>query len=81
VGHETVVGQGSPADGHSIGDLSIETETGMFVLAVQRGRRWTYRPKPGFVFVAGDRVIAIGPPEGGEELDQMTGMQRELAEA
>jgi uncharacterized protein with PhoU and TrkA domain len=53
----------------------------MFVLAVQRGRRWTYRPKPGFVFVAGDRVIAIGPPEGGEELDQMTGMQRELAEA
>ncbi|MFN2594990.1 MAG: potassium channel family protein [Actinomycetota bacterium] len=81
VGHETVVGQGSPADGHSIRDLSIETETGMFVLAVQRGRRWTYRPKPRFVLEAGDRVIAIGPPEGGDELDQMTGMQRELAEA
>jgi uncharacterized protein with PhoU and TrkA domain len=81
VGHETVVSAGSPADGKSIKDLSVETETGMFVLAVQRGRRWTYRPKPRFTFQAGDRVIAIGPPEGGEELDQLVGMQRELAEA
>ncbi len=81
VGHETVVGAGSAADGKSIKELSIETETGMFVLAVQRGRRWTYRPKPRFAFDAGDRVIAIGPPEGGEELDALVGMQRELAEA
>jgi uncharacterized protein with PhoU and TrkA domain len=81
VGHETVVGAGSAADGKSIKELSVETETGMFVLAVQRGRRWTYRPKPRFVFQAGDRVIALGPPEGGEELDTLVGMKRELAEA
>ncbi len=81
VGHETVVSAESPADGKSIKELSIETETGMFVLAVQRGRRWTYRPKPRFVFQGGDRVIAIGPAEGGEELDELVGMQRELAEA
>jgi uncharacterized protein with PhoU and TrkA domain len=81
VGHETVVGDGSDADGRSIKDLSIETETGMFVLAVQRGRRWTYRPKPRFVFQAGDRIIALGPPEGGEELDSLVGMVREPAEA
>jgi uncharacterized protein with PhoU and TrkA domain len=81
VGHETIVQAGSPADGRSIKELSIETETGMFVLAVQSGRRWTYRPKPRFVFHADDRIIAIGPPEGGEELDQMVGMRRELAEA
>jgi uncharacterized protein with PhoU and TrkA domain len=81
VGHETIVGGGSQAEGQSIKELRIETETGMFVLAVQRGRRWTYRPKPRFSFQAGDRVIAIGPPEGGEELDEMFGMQRELAEA
>ena len=60
--------------------LPIETETGMFVLAVQRGRRWTYRPKPRFRLEAGDRIIAIGPGEGGEELDEMLGMERELAE-
>ncbi len=81
VGHETIVGAGSEADGKTIKELKIETETGMFVLAVQRGRRWTYRPKPRFEFQAGDRVIAIGPSEGGEELDQIVGMTRELAEA
>jgi uncharacterized protein with PhoU and TrkA domain len=80
-GHEAVVGQGSDADGKSIKELSIETETGMFVLAVQRGRRWTYRPKPRFVLHAGDRVIAIGPDEGGEELDELVGAEPALADA
>jgi uncharacterized protein with PhoU and TrkA domain len=81
VGHETIVSEGSQADGKSIKELSIETETGMFVLAVQRGRRWTYRPKARFVLAASDRIIAIGPAEGGEELDKLVGMERELAEA
>lgn len=81
VGHESVVGEGAPAADRSIKDLSVETETGMFILAVQRGRRWTYRPKASFVFQPGDRVIAIGPPEGGEELDDLVGMRREMAQA
>lgn len=80
VGHETVVGEGSRADGRSIKELTVEPETGMFILAVQRGRRWTYRPKPRFVLEAGDRIIAIGPAEGGEELDKLVGMERELAD-
>lgn len=80
VGHETIVSAGAPADGRSIKELSIETETGMFVLAVQRGRRWTYRPKPRFVLQADDRLIAIGPGEGAEELDKLVGMEREFAE-
>ena len=80
VGHETRVGAGSAADGKTIGELKIETETGMFILAVQRGRRWTYRPKPRFSLMAGDRVIAIGPAEGGEELDTLVGMEHELAD-
>lgn len=81
VGHETIVASSSQADGATIKELSVETETGMFVLAIQRGRRWTYRPKPSFRFQAEDRVIAIGPAEGGEELDTMVGMQRELTDA
>jgi uncharacterized protein with PhoU and TrkA domain len=81
VGHETVVGAGSAADGTTIGELKVETETGMFILAIQRGRRWTYRPKPRFVLLAGDRVIAIGPDEGAEELDGLVGMKTELADA
>ena len=81
VGYETIVGQGSPADGRSIKELRIETETGMFVLAIQRGRRWTYRPKAGYVLHPADRIIAIGPAEGAEELDHLVGARRELAEA
>jgi uncharacterized protein with PhoU and TrkA domain len=59
--------------GHSLTDLRLETETGMFVLAVQRGARWIYRPRPGFVLREGDRLISVGPEEGEEELWALTG--------
>jgi uncharacterized protein with PhoU and TrkA domain len=72
VATETVVEPGSRADGRSIKQLQVETETGMFVLAVQRGRRWMYRPRPGFTFQANDRVISIGPEEGVGELETLT---------
>src|SRR5204863_2415951 len=72
VATETVVEPGSRADGRSIKQLQVETETGMFVLAVQRGRRWMYRPRPRFVFEGGDRVISIGPEEGLPELETLT---------
>jgi uncharacterized protein with PhoU and TrkA domain len=68
---ETVVEAGTPADGRSLKDLRLETETGMFVLAVQRGARWIYRPRGPFVLRAGDRLIAVGPEEGAEALDAL----------
>jgi uncharacterized protein with PhoU and TrkA domain len=71
VAAETVVEPGSRADGRSLRDLQLETETGMFVLAVQRGRRWIYRPRPRFTVEAGDRVISIGPSEGADELQAL----------
>jgi uncharacterized protein with PhoU and TrkA domain len=40
----------------------------MFVLAVQRGARWIYRPRPGFVLLEGDRMISVGPEDGEEKL-------------
>ena len=70
---ETLIEEGSRADGRSLKELQVETETGMFVLAVQRGRRWIYRPRPRFEFLAGDRVISIGPEEGVAELDALAG--------
>lgn len=65
---EHVVEDGSAAAGRSIKELQIETETGMFVLAVQRGRRWIYRPRAGMILMSDDRVISVGPEEGAEEL-------------
>jgi uncharacterized protein with PhoU and TrkA domain len=73
IGYETVVEPRSHADGHSLKELQVETETGMFVLAIQRGRRWVYRPRARFVLLAGDRVIAVGPEDGGQELDALCG--------
>ncbi|HYU59065.1 MAG TPA: TrkA C-terminal domain-containing protein [Actinomycetota bacterium] len=70
---ESVVEGGARAVGHSLKELSVETETGMFVLAVQRGRRWVYRPRPRFVLEAGDRVISIGPEDGIGELQALVG--------
>jgi uncharacterized protein with PhoU and TrkA domain len=71
VAAETVIEPGARADGRSLKDLQLETETGMFVLAVQRGRRWIYRPRPRFELQGGDRVISIGPEEGVGELDSL----------
>jgi uncharacterized protein with PhoU and TrkA domain len=71
VAAETVVEPGSRAEGKSLKQLQLETETGMFVLAVQRGRRWIYRPRPRFELEAGDRVISIGPEEGIGELEAL----------
>ena len=78
---EVVVEPGARADGANLKDLSLETETGMLVLAVQRGRRWIYRPRPRFELVAGDRVISIGPQEGVEGLQALaTAAQAEPAQ-
>jgi uncharacterized protein with PhoU and TrkA domain len=71
---ETVVERGSPADGHSLKELRVETETGMFVLAVQRGARWSYRPRASFRLREGDRLISVGPEEGVEELQALCGV-------
>ena len=70
---ETMVLPGSPADGRTLKELKVETETGMFVLAIQRGARWIYRPRGTFVLLAGDRLISVGPEEGEEELWALTG--------
>jgi uncharacterized protein with PhoU and TrkA domain len=71
VATETVVEKGSQADGKSLKQLQVETQTGMHVLAVQRGRRWIYRPRPRFELQAGDRVISIGPEDGAAELEAL----------
>jgi uncharacterized protein with PhoU and TrkA domain len=70
---DTTVQPGSPAAGRSLKDLRLETETGMFVLAIQRGARWTYRPRGTFVLLDGDRLISVGPEEGEEALWALTG--------
>jgi uncharacterized protein with PhoU and TrkA domain len=67
------VQSGSGAAGRTLRELSLRTEIGMEVLAVQRGGRWNYRPRGVFAFAAGDRAIAVGPEDGAEELETLFG--------
>ncbi|MDP8950520.1 MAG: potassium channel protein [Actinomycetota bacterium] len=74
------VSVGSPADGKTLEDLRLETETGMFALAVNRGGRWTYRPRDTYVLRGGDSVLATGAPEGLEPLAELFGQELEDSE-
>src|SRR5918998_4899951 len=71
------VARGSPADGKTLGALQLETETGMFILAVNRGGRWTYRPRDTYTLRGGDTVRATGSPEGLEPLAEVFGQELE----
>jgi len=77
---QTIVQAGSRADGRSLRELAVETETGMFVLAVQRGARWVYRPRGSFVLRTGDRLISVGPEDGEEELLSLCGGEPALVD-
>jgi uncharacterized protein with PhoU and TrkA domain len=74
------VSEGSPADGKTLEALRLETETGMFALAVNRGGRWTYRPRDTFTLRGGDSVLATGAPEGLEPLAELFGQELEELE-
>jgi len=74
------VSPGSPADGKTLEDLQLETETGMFALAVNRGGRWTYRPRDTYTLRAGDSMLATGAPEGLEPLAELFGQELEESE-
>jgi uncharacterized protein with PhoU and TrkA domain len=70
---KAVVGAGSSAAGRSLRALSLRTESGMDVLAVQRGGRWIYRPRGDTTLQAGDRVLAVGPEDGASALEDLCG--------
>jgi uncharacterized protein with PhoU and TrkA domain len=71
------VSPGAPADGKTFGSLRIETETGMYALAVNRGGRWTYRPRDTYTLKGGDSLLVTGAPEGLEPLAELFGQELE----
>jgi uncharacterized protein with PhoU and TrkA domain len=68
---ECTVADGSAAAGRSLRELSLRTETGMDVLAIQRGGRWIYRPRGSTTLLSGDRVLAVGPEDGATALEDL----------
>jgi uncharacterized protein with PhoU and TrkA domain len=74
---DAVVMAGAPAEGRSLRDLSLETATGMYVLAIQRAGGWAYRPRGTRPLRAGDRLLATGPQEGVTLIRHLTGDLRD----
>jgi uncharacterized protein with PhoU and TrkA domain len=70
------VAPGSPVADRTLAELGLHTQTGMEVLAIQRGGRWVYRPKRSRTLAVGDRLLAIGPEEGAPRLRELCGDER-----
>ena len=70
---EAIVAEGSEVAERTLGELKLQTETGMEVLAVHRANRWIYRPRRHHRNQPGDRLLAIGPEEGAPRLRQLAG--------
>lgn len=76
VAHMRVTKKSSLA-GKSLRDAKIPEGTGMWVLAIKRGKKWL-RPKPETVIKAGDVLIASGYAEGEDDLRGLASGNRAL---
>jgi len=50
--------------GRSVTELGVESETGMRIIAIKRGKRWIYDPEEEIVLKAGDTMIVRGTDDG-----------------
>jgi uncharacterized protein with PhoU and TrkA domain len=65
---QTEIGSPSVLANKSLGELGLEDDMGIRIIAVRRGETWTYVPQDAFMLKAGDVIIARGFVEGREKL-------------
>jgi uncharacterized protein with PhoU and TrkA domain len=63
----------SACAGHTLRELEIPTETGMWVIAVRRGTDWDFDPGPDTMIGEDDVLLFRGPEEGVALLQKMAG--------
>ncbi|MFU8867685.1 potassium channel family protein [Natronococcus sp.] len=66
-----VVSEGSDAVGRSMGELAFDTDAGVDVTAIRRGREWDIDPDERATIDAGDVVIGHGPETGAAEVHEL----------
>ena len=64
----TDITEASSLSHKSIGELGLEDDLGMRIIAVRRGESWTYNPQDSFILLTRDVIIAQGYSEGREKL-------------
>lgn len=64
------ISSNSEACKRKIGELKIESETGMRIIAIRRNDFWIYNPQSNAILKANDWLIARGSDEGYTDLDK-----------
>ena len=72
-----IISESSHIAGKRLRDTDLPTETGMWIIAVKRGKRWVYGPDGDFVLQAGDMVISRGPTESEDDFIALAGRKVE----
>jgi uncharacterized protein with PhoU and TrkA domain len=75
------IDESSPLTGLTLEDLSLDTRLGIRVIAVRRGKRWTYAVHPDVVFKPHDQVIVTGTEEGIEHLRAVAAGKQSVEDA
>ncbi len=66
-----IIGENSTIVNRTIGELNIEAETGVRIIAIKRGKRWIYDPEDEVRLKAGDVLVVRGTEDGYEFLDRV----------
>ncbi len=66
------VSEKSDMSNRTIGDLGVEAETGMRIIAIKRRQRWIYDPEPETKLKARDTLIVRGTKDGYERLAEFS---------
>ena len=74
------VSKESKACNQKIGDLKVETETGMRLIAIRRDECWIYNPQSDTSIQAADWLITRGTDEGYKELSKFLHGELEVLE-
>lgn len=61
----------SKLDGIKLGEIKLETKTGMHVIAIRRGEDWIYSPGRETYIKSGDTLISRGSRSGDQRLKEM----------
>ncbi len=70
----------SKACNQKIGNLKVESETGMRIIAIRRGECWIYNPQSDASLQANDWLITRGTDEGYKELNKFLNGELEVLE-
>lgn len=75
------VAEASPLTGNTLAELKLGTRLGTRVIAVRRGKRWSYDVHEDVVFKDGDQAIVTGTEEGIEQLRAIASGKQSFDEA